>query len=258
MRSKNHIILLVVTSLLGWNGLITAQLEWNGNIDFGYTDAQETSHYFFNGIHKDNKSDRVGFEDITLMLAYNFPGDWTFRFQGSLQRELGNEFGEFNLRQLNISYSPESSSWSGEIGRILHPFGSFYQRQLSQDRWLYEAPLAYSYFVNISSRVGHSQALGDRGFSINDLVEWGQSTLYRYGYLTGGKLIWNSDDGKRRWDLAFGDNYEIGEDLFGQPQKWQVVSRYGWQMNWFWKQGVSVRYASFLQESLVTVLGERL
>jgi len=244
---------IIVFSILLVSTNLSAQLEWNASADISLVNAQEGAHYYFNGIHFENREYRFGVDQINAILAYKIKNGISFRIQAGVQRELGNKFGEINLRELNVTWSPDKSSWSAELGRIIHAFGSFYQNQLSQDQWFLEAPLPYGYYVNISGNIGHLAEMGDNGFRVSDNVEWGQSTLYRYGYLTGVKGSWHSKDGKKRWDLSIGDNYQLDEDLFTQPQKWQVVSRFGWQPTWFWKQGFSARYAQFKKEDPINL-----
>ena len=227
------------------NQISDCQIFINANADFSLTKGQEDSHYYYNGLDASNRNWRFGLSNATVLLGLELRESVTMNFQSSLKRDKDASFKQFHLEQLNLKWNPKKSRTSYAIGRVIHPFGSFYQKQLSPDLTFLEVPLIYGYYSNISDRIGFMSSLGENMFSIDGVREWGQSINYRYGYMTGMQIKHTSEDEKWNYEVAIGGNSFIGQKLFQSPMKWQLVGRIGWLSSWFMQNGLSFRYASF-------------
>ncbi|MEN0004523.1 MAG: hypothetical protein AAF798_10275 [Bacteroidota bacterium] len=242
--------------LLPYLALSQVQLEWNANIDTELSRGGSDSHYFYNEIFRPDSSWRVDVPEMNLLAKLHIGAQWTFNARLQFIREQGRRPGigkdldryELLIPLLNIEWEHPKERYKVTLGRFIHPFGSFNQRQLSTQRTFIGLPLAYSYFVNISNQVGFMEDMGEAFVRVNDLVLWGAPMLYGGGYTTGAKAKWVQKNGNS-WDLALTTGAANLQEAFGNTLNWGAVVHYHTQPNYAWELGYSISIGSFMETS---------
>jgi hypothetical protein len=218
--------------------------------DLEVSKAGVDSHFFFNEVDKDNSDLRLGLSQINLMTQFNFGTQWVFNSRLLVERDHGKEFGKLVVPQLNIQWLSKNRKTGVTIGSFINPFGSFNKKQLSVNRNFIGLPLAYSYYNNISERLGFVKGLGDISkIPLEGEVQWGRTNLYYGGYTTGVLFSWNIKPAKVIWKLALVNGASNMQIRFSDPIHFGIISRVKIQPVYFWEQGFSVSYGTFLQAS---------
>lgn len=225
---------------------LICQFQVDANIDLDLTYAESNSHYYYNEIHKERVGWSAGFSEARNYLGYT-SNRFTFHFQQSLSRQQGKTNLKYQIEQLSAEYNFGSRNSSVEIGRVINPFGSFYNRQFSHHRNFLSAPLNYSYYHNISAFIGYQSSLGENATKFNDQVQWGSTTNYRYGYLNGVKLTFGLND-NIDFTTAFGNRKPLFE-TFDDPDNWEFIGNISMDVSWNFENALSFRINSFRQST---------
>ena len=217
-------------------------------MDFEASYGDSTSHFYYNQIHKDFKDWRFGLSEVNLLTTINIDSSLSINARGQLYRFYGEELNEILFPLLNISYQPKDQDWSLTVGRFITPFGGFAANQHPKDRIFINIPLSFSYYTNISSKVGYGTNLGENRFRVNRRVDWGSTMLYYGGYSNGLQFDWSIKPDQVNWTLAYVN--PSPNILSSEPfdfSNWAIVSKLQLQPKYFWSQGFSLSYGSFLE-----------
>lgn len=233
---------------------ITAQqpLEFNYQAlaDLEFSAAGPASHYYYNEIHSDYTDARFGFAQLNLLGELNWGTQWKLSSRISRERELGQKLQQFRIPQLNLQWLSEDQTYGITAGRFINPFGSFNARQLSTQRNFISLPLAYSYYVNVSDKLGFYPNMGDiTKFAIDGEVQWGSPMMYYGGYATGLMFSWEINPGKLNWKTALTTGASNLANQLTDPLHVGVVSHLTMQPTYYWEQGLSVGTGSFMQST---------
>jgi hypothetical protein len=220
-----------------------AQFSIQGNVDFDGTYAQNKSHYYYNEINSERIGWSAGLSEARLYTGYERKYT-SFHFQQSLSRSLGRNAYKYQIEQLNVQFAPQNGRTTLTVGRFIHPFGRFYNRQFSHKRNFLSAPLQYSYYLNISDKIGYQQGMGESGFQFDGTTEWGNSTNYRYGYLNGLNISWRSANEKYRIESALGNRAAL-DRIFNAPLSIEWTTRLSMDVSWAFTHGLSWRLSTF-------------
>lgn len=223
------------------------QFSFQGNVDFDGTYAQVKSHYYYNEINSERLGWSGGLSEARLYVGYE-QKNTSFHFQQSLSRSLGRNAYKYQIEQINVQIAPQNGQISLTLGRFIHPYGGFYNRQFSHKRNFLSAPLQYSHYVNVSDKIGYQSGMGESGFQLEGSTEWGSSTNYRYGYLNGLNVEWLSSHEKYRIESALG-NRAAFDQIFNTPLSLEWTTRLSMDVSWAFVQGLSLRYSSFRKSS---------
>lgn len=221
-------------------------LELGGSVlgELGY--SGDGSHYYYNNIHPSFSDWRIGIKEANLMARLELPKGFGIDSRILLTRFIGQELSLFRLPRLNVFWQKPDSRILLRLGRIQTPFGAFYDRPMPQDRLFVSPPLAYSYYTNISSRVGFTEGIYEpRVLLIDNRRDWGTPLGYELGYTTGFSFHWEKKD-TLSLDVALlqgnPGQFRLNQDFF-QPN---LMIRATFQPTYFWKQGISVNYGGFM------------
>lgn len=233
--------------LLPLHGQVSVELGGNVVGELGRSGAD--SHYYYNNIHRGYTSWRMGIKEANFLARLNLPKGFGIDSRLLLTRWAGQELRYLRLARLNAFWNKPNGKISLRLGRIQTPFGAFYDRPLPEDRLFVSPPLAYNYFVNISKQVGFSQRLREPEIlSIDMRRDWGMPLAYEFGYSTGLNFHWEKRD-TLSLDVAIlqgsPGQYSLNQDFF-QPN---LMVRASFQPTYFWKQGFSLNYGGFMQQS---------
>lgn len=228
-------------------------LKYNALADIEVSRAGEKSHYYYNEIDQDNLDFRVGLSQLNLTGQLTHGDNWTFNVRLLLERDKGQKLKKFSMPQLNLQWLADERKVGITLGQFINPFGSFNEKQLSTERNFVGLPLAYSYYTNISPRIGYMSKMGDVAkVRIDDEVQWGSSGIYYGGYTTGAMLSWNIEPGKVNWKIAVVNGASNTIKRFTKPINVGVISKLKLHPTYFWEQGISISHGTFMQESEVS------
>ncbi len=235
---------------LGEAYLQPGRLEIGANIDLELSHAGSRSHFYYNGIHRDFTDWRFDIDQMNFLAAFQFAEEWKIGTRLLLNQKLGQDIYRLQLPLLNIQWLPSESDFSFTVGRFINPFGSFNDKPLSKDRTFIGVPLAYGYYTNISDQIGFVQGMGDSArIPVEGQVQWGTTNLYYEGYATGLKLDWAVQAGKTHFELALVNGASNLESNSTDPLHFGIISHLATRFTYFWEQGFSAAYGTFLQEN---------
>lgn len=236
-------------------GILFSQTNVQFNVlgDLGFSIAGDKSHYYYNGIDQDHTAARIKLSQLNLMAKINFDEQWSFNTRLLLERDKDLSFDKFQIPQLNLQWLSKQRKIGLTAGIFTNPFGSFNEKQLSTERNFIGLPLAYSFYVNISDKIGFMEGMGDvNKTTIDGSVQWGSSIIYYGGYSAGTLFSWNIKPAKINWKIALVTGASNLQQRFTDPLNIGLVSRLKTQPAYFWEQGFSISHGSFLRNSEVS------
>lgn len=224
---------------------LSAQVEWSGILDAGFTMGGSESNQLSNGIS--NKYPNFNIQSLNLFI-YSPISDG-FSFNGKIYYDPAL-YGSNSFPRIvfaNVSWDPEGENFGFSIGKILTPFGLFPKRQHSPDNISFLPPLIYGYFVNVDPSRGYWPKAGETGsYGSDDKV--GTPIAFRSGYQTGIKGYFVYDD----W-------VDVEIALTNSPVSYSVetktnnsictVGRLGFKPVIWYNFGFSWSYGSFMQNN---------
>ncbi|PHN03202.1 hypothetical protein [Flavilitoribacter nigricans] len=263
MRSRLPLLsgrksLLLFGCLFFLLGLLPAQtvFQFNALGDLEFSRAGDKSHYYYNEIDAEHTEARLGISQLNLLGKMDIGQTWSFNARLSLERDLGRKLDKFSVPQLYVQWVSDKRKFGLTAGRFVNPFGSFNEKQLSTDRNFIGLPLAYSYYVNISERIGFLPNMGDvEKIKIGEQVQWGSANLYYGGYATGAMFSWNIKPAVVNWKIAVVNGAANAKTNLTDPWQIGLVSRLQLRPVYFWEQGISFSRGAFMQSA---VLNEQL
>lgn len=212
--------------------------------------GQTGSHFYYNEIHRDFKDWRIGIREVNFLGDINLNSQLTLKTRLRLQRYKGKELEQLELNRAELEWTHPSDKFSVSAGRILIPFGSFYDQQLPVDQIFVGLPLPYVYYVNVSGEVGYSDALTGSGwFNISGKGDWGLPHLYPGGYNQGINFHWNILSDTVSVDLAVVQSAPITDPSDQSEIRPTIMARLEYNPTYYWTQGISVSHGSFLRSS---------
>ncbi len=150
-------LLLHVTCIL----FSQTTVQFNALGDLAFTMAGSSSHYYYNEIDQNHTDARIKPSQLNLITKIGFSDRWNFNARLLLERDKDIKFDKFSIPQLNLQWLSEKRKHGITAGIFANPFGTFNEKQLSIDRNFIALPLAYSYYVNISDKIGFMKGMGD-------------------------------------------------------------------------------------------------
>lgn len=247
-------ILYFVFVYVSFSFCVSAQttFKFNALLDTELSIAGKDSHYYYNEIHTDYTDTRFGISQLNAMGELKIKKQWSFNVRLLLERDLGQKLSKFSVPQLNLQWLSKKRNVGLTLGTFTNPFGYYNTKQLSTDRNFIGLPLAYAYYFNISDKIGFMEGMGDIDWvPINGEVQWGTTNLYYGGYSTGAMFSWNIKPSKISLKLALVSGASNLQKRFTDPLNFGVISRLKLQPAYFWEQGLSFSYGSFLQQAEV-------
>jgi len=233
--------------------LAQISVQWNVLADLEVSKGGEKSHFYYNEIDATNKDTRVGLSQLNLISKVILNPQWSINGRLLLERDKGRKLDRLVVPQLNLQWLSKKRKYGLTVGSFTNPFGMYNEKNLSIDRNFIGQPLAYSYYVNISDKIGFVQNMKDlTGLKIGGERQWGSTHLYYGGYSTGLQFSWNIQPAKVNWKIALVTGAANLQDRFTRPLNLGVTSRLKLQANYFWEQGFSFSHGSFLRESDVS------
>jgi hypothetical protein len=228
-------------------------MDWNADINLELSAAGSDAHYGYNNFHRDYTKTSFDLTQANLIAGFEFNPSWKINTHLLINRQVAQRAGlyrDFELYEvvyakLNIQWSSSNTPWSIVGGRLINPFGRFYENQLYSDRHILDTPLAYSYSTNISKNVGFVPLLVEDD-SYSELLrddhpifrDWGTPVLSRLGYLTGIQVQYDLPE-KLNASILFAKNAPnvYVESFFGEG--WSLISHFNYRINYFSKLGLS-------------------
>lgn len=250
MPSKKY-LLLQLLFVLPFPAFSQLQLAINANIDAEISKAGDLSHYYYNEIHNELSDWHFDLTQANLMGSLTFSEQFKLNARLLITRELGKDFGQTRLPQLNLQWFPKDKTYSLTLGRFINPYGSFNEKQLSIQRTFISVPLAYGYYHNISRQAGLLLARGQYyKASLGGTTDWGSTTLYYGGYATGLQFSWWSDTPKQTTlKIAIINGASNIQQTFSSPFNLGLAGRLKIQPTYFWQQGFSLSFGSFMEQT---------
>ena len=249
---KNTVLVICCILLFSLSGNAQFQVDWNANIDFELSSAGSDSHYWYNDIHRTTLNPRFDISRADFILGFQLTKNWKINTHAMLKRLAGQRAGIFQewdvyrvvYPRLNIQWSANDAPWSVIVGRLMNPFGQFYENQRFIDRDILDRPLAYSYHFNISSIVGFVPNLVSDNLIPGD---WGHPMLSRLGYLSGIQVQYDLAE-KMNFSALFAKQAPNIYETNFLGEKWSLIGRFSYRFNYFTKVGISVSYSPFVEE----------
>ena len=254
-RIKVLTIIVIVFGDCSYRSFAQTTFKFNALVDAELSLAGDDSHYYYNEIHSDYTNIRFGITQLNVIGQLNIKKQLTFNVRLLLERDKGQKLNNFVVPLLNVQWLSKKRKSGFTVGSFINPFGSFNQKQLSTQRDFIGLPLAYSYYFNISDKIGLMEGMGDiNKVSIDGEVQWGSTSIYYGGYTTGALFSWNIKPSKVNWKLALVTGASNLQQRFTDPLNFGIISRFGFQPAYFWEQGLSVSYGTFMQKSEVSYM----
>lgn len=183
-------ISLAAVFMLLFSSVGTAQVQWSGLLDAGFTMGGTDSKTITNGI-----SNRYpNFSVLNLHLFFGTQVTDRLSVSGKLLYA-PTWYGEDSWPRLafaSLNFDSEDETWGLSAGRVLTPFGLYPKRQHSTESISFTPPLAYGYFINISRLRGFWPKTGDTGSYGSEDVGLTPATFL--GYQTGLKAYYLYED----------------------------------------------------------------
>ena len=172
-----------------------SQPQWAGLLHFSYQDGQAAAGHEFTDNHGGPGTFRIG--QMTMFIDSDITEN--IYFTGEIQSDLLNsnpEQSDFRIRSAAVT-ATNIPKWRTnlQIGRFNTVFGSHPDRRLPLDNYLFDAPLAYTYRVNLDPDGGwvpdsarqNTNDLGVRQLSLID-KDMTQTGIKAFGRLNTTKL----------------------------------------------------------------------
>lgn len=184
------LFLLLIPALLCFQERVSAQVEWSGIADVGFSMGGPDSKFISNGIS--NRYPNFSLMNLNLFLGSQISED--FSFSGKfLYAPAQYGYGSYpRLVFASVNYDPAGESFGFSAGRVLTPFGLYAKRQHSTENISFLPPLVYGYFINISSLRGYWPISGENGSYGSDDV--GLNSVFQGGYQMGLKGYYTYED----------------------------------------------------------------
>lgn len=228
-----------------------AQIEFYGLLDVEFSAGGKNSEYGINNIAADYKDPHVAINQMNLFILSDI--NESFSVNARLQFDTWGT-GKLNPIRLSIAeikWEPPESSFSLSIGRFTNPFGLYPQRNLSVDNLFINTPLAYGFETNISDTHGlhprQNSNYGSDGYSTN------LTTISYSSYTTGLHFRWLIVPNLLNFDFAISNAAPASPKNFTNTKNFAFISRLAIQPTYFWQQGISVSYGSFMERDTVNV-----
>jgi hypothetical protein len=221
------------------------RMEANGFVDLMLSRAGEDSHYYYNGVHRDFSDWRLGLSEVNALGVLRKDEHWSLHARAMLSRRDGGRLERFSLPLLHLEWAPGKGDWRFQLGRFIHPFGNFNERQFAIDRPLVPLPFPYTYSTRISHKKG---ALYYPERNVPPAERYGGwPILYYGGYQTGLRVDWRIVP--RHWTLsaALTNGAALGPDQLGGPLNAGFAARLAWQPGFSWQQGLSFSVGQFMR-----------
>lgn len=251
--------LFCLTVLVSFSHPATAQIELNGSIDFEFSRGGKDSRFITNGIASEFREPHFSINQLNLF-AFAAISDEIF-FDARLQFDTWGSGRLNNLRVTlaNVSWIPEDKPVSLSVGRFISPFGLYPKRQLASDNLFVTPPLAYSYFVNVSERLGMNIGAGNTGtYTVDNSSDVGLTTVYFGGYNTGGLFNWTIVEQTLNLELAAINAAVASPVDYTNLANAAGIARLSFQPWAFWRQGISASHGSFMQSDPLNTDFEKL
>lgn len=262
----------LIFTLLPVIGYSQFQVEWNYYLDIETTKTGSLSNYYYNDIHRLSEDWAVDLAQSSLLTKFHFNNQWHFVGQLMVERFYGlrkwpwERSGKYEwiIPQLALQWNNEERTVNLQLGRFLSPFGRFYDQQMYFDRDLIGVPLAYGYYVNVSTELGYVENLGEltitaeRGSeglrdTLAEVIEdWGSPLAYRLGYKNGLQASFGKP-GKWNLDVALVDGAPNRDTDFSSFSDYGIITRLGLQLNYFTELGISAAHGTYLRETDLNV-----
>ena len=224
-------------------------IRWNAWADVEWSAGQENSHYYYNQIHKDYRDARVGLSEANILLNTQIDTSFRLQVRGQLIRKYGAGLRQFNLPAANVRYAPGNQRWSVTAGRFVANFGNFSEKQHPKDRIFINFPLSYAYYVNISPKLGFVEEMGETMIPLDGEAQWGSTLVYYAAYVNGLRFDWKINPEKLEWSMALTN---AAPNMLAPPLDFGnlgISSRLTLRPGYFWQQGFSLSYGTFLADS---------
>ncbi len=224
------------------------EVELNAWIDIEQSIGQTNSHYYYNEIHKDFKTLRLGIHNANFLTKVTFKESFKLNARLSQVRYKGKKLNTLHWPLLNLQYSPEGKSFAISLGRFITPFGYFNTQQHSKKRTFINLPLAHSYYNKISAKTGFLNFDMDH-IVLDGKEDWGTTLLYYGGYSNGILTNWQFNDEKIKLSAAITNgSASLLSDLTDFSDL-GFIARLKFQPKYFWEQAFSINYGTFSQAS---------
>jgi len=252
-------LISMLLPLRGQYGSSSARLSIGGGITTEYAWGESDSDIYYNEISPVRRDGSLFLREANLLGGLQLGNGFSAHTRVQLRRRFGRELRQVRVLQALLRWEREDRKVRVELGRFLSPFGGFSQRPLPQDRDLISAPLPYSYYLNISDRVGYSPDLqGLSVIMVDSIPDWGAPMAYPDGYATGLKAHWSPQPDTLEFTLALTQAAPISQRNRSMPLHPTLIGRVQAQPTYFWQQGLSVSYGGFLQQTSSNALLETL
>jgi hypothetical protein len=248
------VILMITVLIIGGSthGII-AQFSYEFNalmdIELSASNAENNSTYNAKG------DAQLEITEINLINKLKFGPQWAFNARFLLSRNMYDKLKKKSLPQLNVQWISKKRKVGATLGSFVNPFGLFNQSQLSTERTFVNLPLTHTYFTNISDMIGYVPNWGnDTEILINGKAVQASSNLNYGGYSTGLMMSWNIKPGKLNWKVALVNGASGMQEQLSDPLNFGAISRIQYRPTYFWEQGLSVSYGSFMVDSDISYL----
>ncbi len=231
------------------------RLEWAANVDLELSKAGPLSHYFYNEIHEESTDWKIDVARLQGQFNVIFNRNFSINSHLLVQRKqalksgLLRNFQDYIVKvgQLHFTYRTDDRKFTFYAGRIQNTFGYWYKHQSYKDRSILNAPLMYSYFINVSSKFGFVQNLGEENELIVDgASEFGFSNLYNRGYRNGFAAFFGKDNGLQFTISAYNGNAG-SKKTSTNPYLWNLIAKVTYPINYSWRVGFSALHGTYLK-----------
>lgn len=238
------LVLLIVSSV---NVIAQIKFEGNGAFEMELSKGGEKSHFFYNGIHAKHKDWRISPSEANLLGTVLFNDQWSLNGRVVLNRKEGTSFRNFQVALLNLLWVSKDKKYEITFGRFINPFGSFNHNQLPKDRTFIDLPLAYSFYTNISDKVGYLQHQQWNTILVDNELDWGSSTLYYGGYSEGIKFLWNINPEHSLLEISIVNGANLNRSFNSDPLNLGISGRYSFRPSSLIENGISISTGNFLK-----------
>tara|TARA_R110002050_G_scaffold2220_2_gene13353 strand:+ start:65211 stop:66413 length:1203 start_codon:yes stop_codon:yes gene_type:complete len=243
----NKRILLIAGLFTVFSIQSVAQIQFNGSIDVGLRSGGSNSSFVKNGIESEFKYLHLDIPQVNLFLFAPINDD--FFAEARLQSDTWGTgtLSDPRFTLANITWAKPGNSYAISAGRFVNPVGFYSKRNLIQDRTIFELPLSYSYFTNISDQRGYWPLAGEQGAYTSSDV--GLTTIYFGGYATGVLLDWQIKPDRVRLETAVTSAAPASAENYTNLANAAILTHLTLNPNIYWQLGVSGSYGSFMRQS---------